>query len=646
MRTYLMFFSIFLVCLLQLESFAQEWECEECPRRSIGLFDCDVQVLQPSWGDSLSLNDWLEFNFIAGGIHEEMIYNDPSRDCLSFYDGQFVLQAENMPDFDSMSYQINYNWQNLPEPGPVSYVDYIIYAELSQSGTDYFLTVYLEAGKTRELAAVNTIQYNLSLSGVQNGKNALQSLMPLMEKIREFEKQKRNEMPNVAIDANLEVKSEKSYLNTNESTQIRLLLKDCDDFKLHNREIHLTTSSGSLSSYSVNTDQDGEAQVIFTAGNSPAWVEIYAEHSFYYPQGTGTFGAADEKFISVQKSPVDVWDFKVTANARVLKYADTSWTINIPNQGSITDYRTLYSGYSSKLTLAGLIPNECGGYGNDFCYSGNEPPILWFAYGDAGEFSKEKLTEYLNGEFEIFGQIVTLCNSLAVGSEIRTDNYNIRTDNAGLYVEYSDGYKYFDISGYGDGEAVYHSQEWTSEEVWENYEGTYPRSADITVSWDDSRPGGSLIFQDSIYTLSYNNTETTYEASVEYGTIITTISKSLNGIIKPFYRTITDICDDHPKILTIPENYDLRCYPNPFNPSTKVLYSIPENESQMSKVRLIVYDILGNLAATLVDEYKPAGRYEIEFNPASIKKTSASGIYFCRLLTDGNSKTIKMVYIK
>jgi hypothetical protein len=54
-------------------------------------------------------------------------------------------------------------------------------------------------------------------------------------------------------------------------------------------------------------------------------------------------------------------------------------------------------------------------------------------------------------------------------------------------------------------------------------------------------------------------------------------------------------------------------YPNPFNPSTVISYQLPVS----GDVTLKVFDILGNEIATLVDEYKPAGRYEVEFNPES-----------------------------
>ncbi len=59
-------------------------------------------------------------------------------------------------------------------------------------------------------------------------------------------------------------------------------------------------------------------------------------------------------------------------------------------------------------------------------------------------------------------------------------------------------------------------------------------------------------------------------------------------------------------------------YPNPFNPSTKISWQVPVGSHQTLKI----YDVLGNEVATLVDEYKPAGSYEVVFNSASIPVTS------------------------
>src|SRR5690606_24928583 len=61
-------------------------------------------------------------------------------------------------------------------------------------------------------------------------------------------------------------------------------------------------------------------------------------------------------------------------------------------------------------------------------------------------------------------------------------------------------------------------------------------------------------------------------------------------------------------------------YPNPFNPSTVISYELPVS----GDVTLKVYDVLGNEIATLVNEEKPAGIYEVEFDGSML----SSGIYF------------------
>ncbi len=76
---------------------------------------------------------------------------------------------------------------------------------------------------------------------------------------------------------------------------------------------------------------------------------------------------------------------------------------------------------------------------------------------------------------------------------------------------------------------------------------------------------------------------------------------------------------------TIVKDFSLsQNYPNPFNPSTQINYNL--NES--GQVLLKVYDSIGNLVTTLVDEYKSAGNYSANFNTASLNYKLSSGIYF------------------
>ena len=79
-------------------------------------------------------------------------------------------------------------------------------------------------------------------------------------------------------------------------------------------------------------------------------------------------------------------------------------------------------------------------------------------------------------------------------------------------------------------------------------------------------------------------------------------------------------------------------YPNPFNPSTRINYTIPKT----SFVNLKIYNVLGKEVATLVNEIKPAGNYEVLFNGSNL----ASGVYFYKMEADKFSSTKKFILLK
>jgi hypothetical protein len=79
-------------------------------------------------------------------------------------------------------------------------------------------------------------------------------------------------------------------------------------------------------------------------------------------------------------------------------------------------------------------------------------------------------------------------------------------------------------------------------------------------------------------------------------------------------------------------------FPNPFNPSTIISWQSPVAGNQTLKI----YDVLGNEVATLINEYRNAGSYEIDFNASSL----SSGIYFYRLTAGSFIQTKKMILVK
>jgi hypothetical protein len=92
-------------------------------------------------------------------------------------------------------------------------------------------------------------------------------------------------------------------------------------------------------------------------------------------------------------------------------------------------------------------------------------------------------------------------------------------------------------------------------------------------------------------------------------------------------------------IVFMPGDYYLaQAYPNPFNPSTTIGYGLP----QASHVKLDIYDILGNLVTTLIDEYQPAGIHQTVWNAGDL----ASGTYIYRIETGQFHKVGKAMLLK
>ena len=88
-----------------------------------------------------------------------------------------------------------------------------------------------------------------------------------------------------------------------------------------------------------------------------------------------------------------------------------------------------------------------------------------------------------------------------------------------------------------------------------------------------------------------------------------------------------------------PINFELsQNYPNPFNPSTTISFNLPES----GKVILKIYNVIGKEIKTLVEGYKEAGIYTVNFNAEEL----ASGMYLYSLSTNGFTETKKMLFMK
>ncbi len=110
----------------------------------------------------------------------------------------------------------------------------------------------------------------------------------------------------------------------------------------------------------------------------------------------------------------------------------------------------------------------------------------------------------------------------------------------------------------------------------------------------------------------------------------------LRRVLESFELIPPNRVEDNSNLVT---NFNLlQNYPNPFNPVTKIQYAIGSKQF----VSLIVYDVLGSEIVTLVNEEKPTGNYNVEFDGTNLP----SGIYFYQLNAGKYSEIKKMVLLK
>ena len=162
-------------------------------------------------------------------------------------------------------------------------------------------------------------------------------------------------------------------------------------------------------------------------------------------------------------------------------------------------------------------------------------------------------------------------------------------------------------------------------------ESKFILSADSGRTWDDISTYNNAAIYDIVFTDSLNG-----------------IAVGDSGVILKYKYNVTEV--GHNNTTSLPSEINLfQNYPNPFNPVTKIKYEIPNVTSsglQGSSVQIKVYDVLGNIVTTLVDEFKYAGKYEVEFNSNINQKILSSGIYFYQLKFESFVVTKKMILLR
>ena len=167
----------------------------------------------------------------------------------------------------------------------------------------------------------------------------------------------------------------------------------------------------------------------------------------------------------------------------------------------------------------------------------------------------------------------------------------------------------------------------------DGFNGCIMKSTDAGVTWSQQVSGTSS----NLRTIDFVDSLVGYAAGSS-GTILKTTNGGLTGL--------------RPVSKTVPHNFILyRNYPNPFNPSTKIKFSIPGEQVPLNReggfsrglfISLKIFDLTGREITTLVNENLYPGTYETEWDGSNYQ----SGIYFCKLTAGNYSESGKLILLK
>jgi hypothetical protein len=297
------------------------------------------------------------------------------------------------------------------------------------------------------------------------------------------------------------------------------------------------------------------------------------------------------------------------------------------------------------------------GYGYGVVYGNtNLNDSTWHFVTGVYEGGTERITRlYVDGKIEVSGALTSEPNT------VLTNNWRM-----GRFMEGSSNF-----NGNIDELKIYDIP-LTDQQIWNMYKATTTapnllspgndstliNPLSITLDWDSTVTANEynlIIASDSLFNTVIKDTITNtssvdlpYEFFIYYDNQYWKVRTINDGGVGPWSEInhFSFIFTDVEEETQLPTEFALlQNYPNPFNPSSTITYHLPK----ASNVELKVYDVLGNEIATLVNEEKPAGIYNVQFTMNNLpagRQGLSSGIYFYKLTAGDYVATKKMILIK
>ena len=429
----------------------------------------------------------------------------------------------------------------------------------------------------------------------------------------------KNNYPNISISNGLQTYLLVSWLGAYNNTQSKIIAKE-NDYGLKREAVVVkagyNNSWGGSTNFSNNVNFTNNNSINSSPGSIITWSESNGLYSkFVKRNSNGTYST-------------------------IANLSTSGIQTMVSNGSSFDNIKVMVFNTS---TAAPYLLNKCT---NNFVQGGlskiGETEIAEISYGRAGVVEKNGMEFLFNiGDVSLNGQTIQFIeridtlpvNSLEELNEFaRTESFNLNSQSELIFSNY-----YYVVNpSLADSVLT---------DIFNvNFKCELVNSATNQVigTFDNITYNKSNVDE-------YNNIGYLVDCSgIESGDyflrLFTTISEDVNLFISDFQRD--DIHLEKSNLIKrnfkgegLPTTYELaQNYPNPFNPSTTIKYQLPKD----GIVTLKVYDILGSEVATLVNEQKTAGRYEVSFNASQL----ASGVYIFRLKSGEYVSSKKMMLLK
>ena len=285
-------------------------QCDDkCPPISVTVYDFDATSLQPASTPITDEGmDFMELYFASGGFYNSAFTTDPKHGCLQLFDATFTPKNHTAHVGDAFH-------PLLPGADGGAATDYLVSGKITGRRGAYTLAVSVLDSKTQESVAETTVAFANAGDALDAGGKAEAQLAPLVDKIRAFQKHKRDTDTTTAISARFTITPAKSEIKIGERTTVKLVLTDCDGTVLKDRKVTLSMSGpATVSPAQVTTNDQGEAQVTVTGGGKAGPATIIAKYpytSVTHHESSAINGWAP---LQIGDAPSGLWEVRVNVS--------------------------------------------------------------------------------------------------------------------------------------------------------------------------------------------------------------------------------------------------------------------------------------------------------------------------------------------